>query len=96
MPHEVTLRNPPSSFQCYGLNEAKQLGLVDSWGKPGTYDAISTVFSNGEGVLLTEFIKDKPDAILISADSDSTTKDKRYAITVYRPKARLVAIPPED
>lgn len=85
MPEEVTLKGPNYTFQCYGVHEAKQLGFLDAWGKPGTHAPVSTVFEQGEGKLLSDWIANVPDALLI--------KTGRYQITVYRPKSRVVVQP---
>ncbi|HWL51323.1 MAG TPA: hypothetical protein VNQ90_02750 [Chthoniobacteraceae bacterium] len=88
MPHEVTLRAPVYAFQCYGVHEAKQLGLIDSWERPGTHAPVSTQFEHGEGKLLHDWIANMPDAILVAT--------ARYGITVYRPKSRLLSVPEEE
>ena len=85
MPQDVTLKGPVYTFRCYGSHEAKQLGLIDSWGKPGTHAPVSTTFEQGEGKLLADWVEKMPDALLISTG--------RYQITVYRPKNKLVVLP---
>ena len=88
MPTEVTLKGPNYTFQCYGVHEAKQLGLVDSWGKPGTHAPVSTVFEQGEGKLLADWVEKVPDAVLVATG--------RYQITVFRPKNRIIVVPDDD
>jgi hypothetical protein len=88
MPQEVTLKGPNYSFQCYGIHEAKQLGLIDSWGKEGTHAPVSTVFEQGEGKLLADWVERIPDALLVATG--------RYQITVYRPKSRLILMEEDD
>lgn len=80
--HSITLKGPSFSFYCYTANEAKRLGLIDSYRKSGTYAPISTPFEQGEGMLLKAWIDRLPDAILVS--------NARYKITVYRPKTKLI------
>jgi|GEM_PF-1508792 len=86
--HDVTLRGPDYTFPCYGVHEAKQLGLIDSWEKKGTYVPVSTVFEQGEGLLLREFLSGCPDAICIASG--------RYQITVYRPARKVLEVPDDD
>lgn len=88
MPHEVTLRGPVYSFECYGVHEAKQLGLIDSWEREGTHAPVSTVFDQGEGKLLADWVALIPDALLIATG--------RYQITVYRPKSRVIPVDDEE
>ena len=88
MPHDVTLRGPVYTFQCYGIHEAKQAGLIDSWEKEGTHAPVSTIFEHGEGKLLADWIERVPDALLVATG--------RYQITVYRPKSRLVFLPEDE
>lgn len=88
MPREVTLRGPSYTFQCYGVHEAKQLGLIDSWESEGTHAPVSTVFEHGEGKLLADWLEKMPDALLVATG--------RYQITVYRPKSRVVIMEDED
>ena len=88
MPQEVTLKGPNYSFQCYGIHEAKQLGFIDSWGRQGTHAPVSTVFEQGEGKLLADWIEKVPDALLIATG--------RYQITVFRPKSRIIAMPEDE
>lgn len=88
MPHEVSLRGPSYSFECYGVHEAKRLGLVDSWEREGTHAPVSTIFEQGEGKLLADWVAKVPDALLVATG--------RYQITVYRPKSRLLEIPDEE
>jgi len=88
MPQEVTLRGPNYTFQCHGVHEAKQLGLIDAWRKKGTHAPVSTVFEHGEGKLLADWVKRIPDALLVATG--------RYQITVYRPKSRVIAMPEND
>ena len=88
MPQEVTLKGPNYTFQCHGIHEAKQLGLIDSWGKQGTHAPVSTVFEQGEGKLLADWVEEIPDALLIASG--------RYQITVYRPKSRIILLPEEE
>ena len=88
MPHDVTLRGPVYTFQCYGIHEAKQAGLIDSWEKEGTHAPVSTIFEHGEGKLLADWIERVPDALLVATG--------RYQITVYRPKSRLVLLPEDE
>ncbi|HWL51728.1 MAG TPA: hypothetical protein VNQ90_04795 [Chthoniobacteraceae bacterium] len=88
MPHEVTLRGPTYTFQCYGVHEAKQLGLIDAWEKPGTHAPVSTRFEQGEGKLLADWIENMPDALLVATG--------RYQITIYRPKSRIVPVKPYE
>jgi len=88
MPQEVTLRGPNYTFKCYGVHEAKRLGLIDSWEREGTHAPVSTVFEQGEGKLLADWIANVPDALLIAT--------ARYQITVYRPKSRIVILPDDD
>lgn len=88
MPHDVTLRGPVYTFQCHGIHEAKQAGLIDSWEKEGTHAPVSTIFEHGEGKLLADWIKRVPDALLVATG--------RYQITVYRPKSRLVFLPEDE
>jgi len=85
MPQEVTLKGPTYTFQCHGIHEAKQLGLIDSWGKQGTHAPVSTVFEQGEGKLLADWVDRIPDALLIATG--------RYQITVYRPKSKVLTLP---
>ena len=85
---EVTLKGPVYNFQCYGIHEAKQRGIVESWGKPGTHAPVSTVFEQGEGKLLADWIAEIPDALLVATG--------RYQITVYRPKSKIVISPTEE
>lgn len=85
MPVEVTLKGPTYTFQCYGIHEAKQLGLIDSWSKPGTHAPVSTVFEQGEGKLLADWVERIPDALLIATG--------RYQVTVYRPKSKVIVLP---
>lgn len=82
------MRGPVYTFACYGLHEAKQLGLIDSWESPGSHAPVSTVFEQGEGKLLHDWIAQVPDALLVATG--------RYQITVYRPKSRLVEVPDEE
>ena len=88
MPHDVTLRGPVYTFQCRGIHEAKQAGLIDSWEKEGTHAPVSTIFEHGEGKLLADWIERVPDALLVATG--------RYQITVYRPKSRLVLLPEDE
>jgi len=88
MPHEVTLRGPVYTFRCYGIHEAKQARLIDSWEHPGTHAPVSTIFEHGEGKLLADWITGLPDALLVATG--------RYQITVYRPKSRLVILPEDE
>lgn len=88
MPHEVTLRGPTYSFQCYGVHEAKQLGLIDSWESQGSHAPVSTVFDQGEGKLLADWVETIPDALLVATG--------RYQITIYRPKSRVLVVPDEE
>lgn len=88
MPHDVTLRGPVYTFQCHGIHEAKQAGLIDSWEKEGTHAPVSTIFEHGEGKLLADWIERVPDALLVATG--------RYQITVYRPKSRLVFLPEDE
>ena len=88
MPHDVTLRGPLYTFQCHGVHEAKQAGLIDSWEKEGTHAPVSTVFEHGEGKLLADWIARVPDALLVATG--------RYQITVYRPKSRLILLPEDE
>jgi len=88
MPHDVTLRGPVYTFQCQGVHEAKQAGLIDSWEKEGTHAPVSTVFEHGEGKLLADWIERVPDALLVATG--------RYQITVYRPKSRLILLPEDE
>jgi hypothetical protein len=88
MPQEVTLRGPNYTFECYGVHEAKRLGLIDSWEKQGTHAPVSTVFEQGEGKLLADWVEKVPDALLVATG--------RYQITVYRPKSRIVVIPDDE
>jgi len=85
MPRELTLRGPLYTFRVYDQNEAKQLGLMDSYKNKGTHAPISTEFEHGEGKLLEDWIAKIPDALLIATG--------RYQITVYRPKSRVIAMP---
>ena len=87
MPHQVTLRGPSYTFECYGVHEAKQLGLIDSWEQEGTHAPVSTVFEQGEGKLLADWLQNIPDALLVATG--------RYQITVYRPKSRVVIMEDE-
>ena len=87
MPQEVTLKGPTYTFACYGVHEAKQLGLIDSWGRQGTHAPISTTFEQGEGKLLADWIEKMPDALLVATG--------RYQIVVHRPKHKLVIDPDE-
>ena len=88
MPHDVTLRGPLYTFQCLGVHEAKQAGLIDSWEKEGTHAPVSTIFEHGEGKLLADWIARLPDALLVATG--------RYQITVYRPKSRLILLPEDE
>ncbi len=88
MPQEVTLRGPLYTFQCYGVHEAKRLGLIDSWEKEGTHAPVSTVFEQGEGKLLADWVENVPDALLIAT--------ARYQIVVYRPKSRIILVPDDE
>lgn len=88
MPHDVTLRGPVYTFRCYGVHEAKQAGLIDSWEKEGTHAPVSTVFEHGEGKLLADWIEGVPDALLVATG--------RYQITVFRPKSRLILLPEDE
>jgi len=88
MPYDISLRGPIYTFECYSIHEAKQLGLIDSWNRPGTYAPVSTVFEHGEGKLLTDWIDRISDAILIATG--------RYQITVYRPKSKLILLSDEE
>ena len=88
MPHDVTLRGPVYTFQCLGVHEAKQAGLIDSWEKEGTHAPVSTIFEHGEGKLLADWIARLPDALLVATG--------RYQITVYRPKSRLILLPEDE
>ena len=81
MPRTLTLRGPVYSFECVGVHEAKQDGLIDSWEREGTHAPISTIFEHGEGKLLADWVEKIPDALLVATG--------RYQITVYRPKSRL-------
>ncbi len=81
MPHQTILKGPIYTFTVYGIHEAKQLGLIDSWDSPGTYAPVSTAFEQGEGQLLHDWIKSIPDAILVETG--------RRQITVYRPKSQV-------
>ena len=84
----VMLRGPEYQFQAYGVHQAKQLGLIDSWEREGTHAPISTIFEHGDGKLLADWVANMPDALLIATG--------RHQITVYRPKSRLIEIPPDD
>jgi hypothetical protein len=88
MPRTVTLRGPVYTFTCYGIHEAKQAGLIDSWEREGTHAPISTIFEHGEGKLLADWITHVPDALLVATG--------RYQITVYRPKSRLILLPEDE
>jgi len=88
MPHDVTLRGPLYTFACYGVHEAKQLALIDSWEKEGSHAPVSTVFEHGEGKLLADWVAGVPDALLVATG--------RYQITVYRPKSRLILLPEDE
>lgn len=88
MPHEVTLRGPVYTFRCFGVHEAKQAGLIDSWEHPGSHAPVSTIFEHGEGKLLADWIAAVPDALLVATG--------RYQITVYRPKSRLIILPEDE
>jgi len=88
MPHEVTLRGPHYAFECHGVHEAKKLGLIDSWEREGTHAPVSTVFEQGEGKLLADWVANVPDALLVATG--------RYQITVYRPKSRLVFLAEDE
>ena len=85
---EVTLKGPVYPFNCYGVHEAKQLGLIDSWERKGTYAPVSTMFEQGDGKLLADWIEKMPDCILVATG--------RYAITVYRPKHRLMIVEEDE
>lgn len=87
MPHEVTLRGPVYAFECFGVHEAKQLGLIDSWEREGSHAPVSTVFEQGEGKLLADWVALVPDALLVATG--------RYQITVYRPKSRVITVEDE-
>jgi hypothetical protein len=82
---EVILKGPAYTFNCYGVHEAKQLGILDAWGKSGTHAPVSSAFEQGEGKLLSDWIGHVPDALLIQTG--------RYQITVYRPKSRIIVLP---
>jgi len=82
MPYELILRGPLYRFQCYSINEAKRRGIVDSFGREGTHAPVSTVFRQGEGKLLADWLAFVPDAILISTG--------RSQATVYRPKSKVI------
>lgn len=88
MPDEVTLRGPVYTFECYGVHEAKQMGLIDSWGGEGSHAPVSTVFEQGEGKLLADWVEKMPDALLVATG--------RYQITVYRPKSRIVLMEDDE
>lgn len=85
MPRELTLKGPTPTyrFKVYGLKEAKRLGLIDSFRRPGTHAPVSTAFAQGEGHLLRSWIARIPDALLVATG--------RYEITVYRPKSELLS-----
>ena len=85
---EITLKGPPYTFHCVGVHEAKQLGYIDSWERSGTHAPVSTVFEQGEGKLLADWIEKIPDALLIATG--------RYQITVYRPKNRIVMMEDDE
>lgn len=84
MPHEVILKGPVYRFQSYSQNEAKQLGIIDSFGREGTHAPISTVFEHGEGKILADWLGAIPDAILVSTG--------RHQLIVYRPKSKVVVM----
>lgn len=84
MPSTIALRGPVYEFECYGVIEAKQLGLIDSWSNEGTHAPVSTAFEQGEGKLLADWVECMPDALLIATG--------QYQITVYRPKSNLVIV----
>ena len=88
MPQELVLRGPNYAFECHGIHEAKQLGLIDSWGREGTHAPVSTVFEQGEGKLLADWVAQVPDALLVATG--------RYQITVYRPKSRMILMEEDD
>lgn len=88
MPHELTLKGPTYTFSVYGEHEAKQLGIIDKFRQPGTHAPVSSVFEQGEGKLLADWIVTVPDALLIQTG--------RYQITVYRPKTRVIALTEEQ
>ncbi len=88
MPQEVVLRGPNYAFECYGVHEAKQLGLIDSWGREGTHAPVSTVFEQGEGKLLADWVSQVPDALLVATG--------RYQITVFRPKSRMILMEDDE
>lgn len=87
MPHNVCLRGPIYTFRCYGVHEAKDAGIIDKLGNNGTHASVSTPFTQCEGLLLEDWIKKLPDAVLIETG--------RNEITVYRPKSRLVILQQE-
>lgn len=68
-------------FRCYGVHEAKRLGLVPAYRSRGTHDMIAGPYRDGEGELLRRFLEENPDAICV-AGSDG--------IRVYRPKEVVV------
>ncbi len=78
----MTLKGPVYTFQCYGVHDAKRAGLIDSYEKKGTHAPVSTVFEQGEGKLLADWLEKVPDALLIATGP--------YQITVYRPKNRII------
>ena len=90
MPHLVTLRGPSYTFECYGVHEAKQLGLIDSQDQEGAYAQVSSEFRQGEGKLLADWLETVPDAILVATG--------RYQIVVYRPRHKVVIedVQPDD
>jgi hypothetical protein len=70
------------------MHEAKQLGIVDSFGREGTHAPVSTIFEQGEGKLLADWLETLPDAILISTG--------RYQILVYRPKSNVLSVEEDE
>lgn len=87
MPHQIELRGRVHTFECYGFHEAKSLGLIDSEHVDGTHAPVSTPFYQGEGDLLSSWLSQIPDAILI--------EQGRGRVVVYRPKGLLRRVRPE-
>lgn len=80
MPHDVILKGPKYAFSCYFIQEAKDLGIIDSAKKHGSHIPISKEFEQGEGRLLCDWLKDKPSSILVET--------KRHQIIVYKPRVK--------
>ena len=88
MPVEITLRGPKYAFTVLQCTEAREQGIIDFKGRKGTHVPVSTIFTQGDGLILQRWLEQVPDALLVEKG--------KGGILIYRPREAVKEVLPEE